>query len=346
MHPMKPSRCLITGLALLAAGCAWNGTRSRDPFVQPSAPLPDAAVPAAPGSQISDLRSEISPSGVWTTHYESTQHRGIATLQLGAPGGTFITGSLYGDDPASVRVLDALAARLAVRPNPETPVLLLRTPNPDGLAAGTRWNHRDVDLNRNFPSRRFVPDPDSRTGAAPASEVETCVVMRLLGEYQPARVVHVRTANLSVPLVYAGGRPDPSLDDRLDAVPLERGRFDEIAATGSLERFAAQRLRAEVLTIVIPASGAARPETTDLLLTLCGIRESATGPSHQQSPQSAPPPIAETPAEPPRPAVLTGTLEPDGPDGEHGYVELLPPPPIHQDDSERDARFYELPPPS
>jgi hypothetical protein len=47
------------------------------------------------------------------------------------------------------------------------------------------------------------------------------------------------------------------------------------------------------------------------------------------------------------PAALTGAVEPSGPDGEKGYVELLPPPPEFAGDGRpvTESRFYELSPP-
>ena len=67
-----------------------------------------------------------------------------------------------------------------------------------------------------------------------------------------------------------------------------------------------------------------------------------------QSPQTKPgeAPVAEQPSTT-SPAALTGAVEPSGPDGEKGFVELLPPPPEFAGDGQpvTESRFYELPPP-
>lgn len=105
----------------------------------------------------------------------------------------------HGEEGEAVTVLSA-----ALRSLPDDalacPVVLAL--NPDGLARGTRGNARGVDLNRNFPSSTWSPEPvryrwtleDARDvalspGEAPASEPETAAFLALLARLGPRTIL-------------------------------------------------------------------------------------------------------------------------------------------------------------
>lgn len=106
---------------------------------------------------------------------------------------------IHGEEGATTVVLSQ-ALRTLGEPSPHCAVVL--AVNPDGLCRGTRANARGVDLNRNFPTRDWGPDPVPyrltlqsprdvalSPGAAPASEPETQALMRLVEELSPEAVV-------------------------------------------------------------------------------------------------------------------------------------------------------------
>jgi hypothetical protein len=208
-----------------------------------------------------------------------------------------------------------------------------------------------VDLNRNFPSNRFTANPTAETGPHPASEAETRVLLRLLGDLQPKRVIHIRTGGGRRPLVTGNAASLEllgQLDDRHDVLATT---FDGEFKAGSIEEFAATRLKAQVLIVEVPEGVESPQKTAELLMAaLVGTGRNTEKPPHYEH---APPPIASSPEDPDQlgtstgPASLTGRLEPEGPDGERGYVELLPPPPEFADvtDEASDPRYHELPPP-
>ena len=107
-----------------------------------------------------------------------------------APVRVLVVGSIHGNETAG----HAVVARLRRTPPPAGVQLwLVRTVNPDGVAAGTRQNARGVDLNRNFPFRwagggrpfdTYFPGPSA------SSEPETRALCRLVADVRPALTVH------------------------------------------------------------------------------------------------------------------------------------------------------------
>jgi hypothetical protein len=301
------------------------------------------------------------PKVAWTSSYESTQRRPIETVRLGTgPEQIFVTGSLSGDDAASVQLIDALAGTITARPEliDGKSLLIVRNPNPDALAEHISVNTRGVNLNRNFPSVRFTAVPTQQTGPSPASEAETRIMLRLIGGFQPAVVVHLRSSTLSQrPLVRATSPAAARLTDALSRNDADIDSFSGEFKAGSLEEFAATRLKADAILVEIPSRSGKPSDYVDLMLSLLGGKPARGGstPSPDSKPDqsSRTPPIAETEPQTPvselstSPATLTGAVEPDGPDGKLGYVEILPPPPDAQveDGIQLNSRFHELPPP-
>lgn len=115
-----------------------------------------------------------------------------------------VLASIHGDEAETTIVLsDAL--RAVTSTHLKQAVILAA--NPDGLLRGTRGNAIGVDLNRNFPTENWSPDPVYyKTGKAdpqdialspgerPASEPETQALLALLKELKPRAVVSLHAA--------------------------------------------------------------------------------------------------------------------------------------------------------
>jgi protein MpaA len=115
-----------------------------------------------------------------------------------------ILASIHGDE-AETTVVVSEALRCVPRGDLNVAVILCA--NPDGMLRGTRGNSRGVDLNRNFPTSNWSPDPvfyktranDARDialspGAEPASEPETRALLSLLKRLNPRAIVSLHSA--------------------------------------------------------------------------------------------------------------------------------------------------------
>ncbi len=110
-----------------------------------------------------------------------------------------VLAGIHGEEPDTTVVLSRALRSLAAPPRRAA---VITAANPDGLARGTRGNANGVDLNRNFPTADWQPDPithrwslrhDSEVelspGPAPCSEPETAALIGLIAELKPRHII-------------------------------------------------------------------------------------------------------------------------------------------------------------
>lgn len=137
----------------------------------------------------------------WDPEVYGRSHLGVA-LEVWKPIGEcrlLIHAGIHGEEGETTVILSR-ALRLLTSPSPCCAVVLAA--NPDGLIRGTRGNARGVDLNRNFPTRDWSPDPVFHrstmetkpeialgSGSGPGSEPETKALIGLIEDLRPEAVV-------------------------------------------------------------------------------------------------------------------------------------------------------------
>lgn len=293
-------------------------------------------------NQISSTPPETHDDPHWSSTQRSTDQRAIETLLIGS--GTHrvaVLGSMHGDEPQSVALVSELARQ--VKRHPEwmsgMRLLLIRSPNPDGLFGRSALNLNGIDINRNFPSHNWKALKSGRAGEHAATEVETQAIMRLLREFEPQLVIHVKDHRGVGTINCEGQTTDVS-------AAAARVHYDVVhglgvKTSGSLENFVTSRMHGACLTLLLPveASDALAWERNQELLTTClGVRDVSpvasapeVKPIIDRDPAPAAPqarrrtlPVTDTK----RPASQTETRQNDfpAPVPKHGYLELPPPP--------------------
>ncbi len=104
---------------------------------------------------------------------------------VGARAAVLVVGCIHGNEPAGIAVADRLAH---ARPPARSAIWIIRDLNPDGVAAGTRQNAHEVDLNRNFPyAWRPIGAPGDPQYAGPRalSEPESRIAHTLILRLRP-----------------------------------------------------------------------------------------------------------------------------------------------------------------
>jgi hypothetical protein len=109
-----------------------------------------------------------------------------------------VMGAIHGDETTSENVSRGLLNELRRDPKLASgvPLVIIPVANPDGLAAKTRTNVNNIDVNRNFPSKNFherTPGRTFRGGTTPASEPETRALIETINRLQPRLIITVHS---------------------------------------------------------------------------------------------------------------------------------------------------------
>ncbi len=235
---------------------ARDSTLAAAPVMQkPVTPEPAKTAPKTPSGVLVNPPKPFA----WEGTGKSTGQR---AFQVASPGDdgyrTLVVGSVGGNDPLALELVDRLARRL----HDDSVILggydctIIRTLNPDGEATQRFLNQKGQYINAMFPKA------GDKTKASPVAEVD--FFLKQLQTVQPQRVVHVRTVPGKSGIVAAsqscesvGKEIAEWLNFKLISLPGQK------TAEGSLERYVSASGSSDMLTIGIPDS-TPRAELWDL----------------------------------------------------------------------------------
>ncbi|HSD81712.1 MAG TPA: DUF2817 domain-containing protein [Solirubrobacteraceae bacterium] len=167
----RPALAAPAAAALLAAGAGAAGGLALAQEPPPSSPAPPPPLAAE-------------------RFGHSVQGRPLRLVRLGdpaAPRRVLVVGCVHGDECAARAIVTKLIRRRVTPTGVQ--LLLVRTANPDGLAAHRRRNAHGVDLNRNSSQGWRRLGGAQYSGRRPWSEPEARALRDLVLRERPALVV-------------------------------------------------------------------------------------------------------------------------------------------------------------
>jgi hypothetical protein len=239
---------------------AFDVTRPQEiAAVAPAKSQPVAVAPAAAGTPpatstpatgtASALKPLQAPTPfAWMRSGKSAGARPFMTARIGDDGyRTLVVGSVGGDDPLAIELVDQLARRL----HQDNLILggfdctVIRTLNPDGEA-----NRKTVNQAGQYVNGAF---PQSSGKLPPVVLPEVSFLLSRMQELQPQRVVHVRTVNADRGLIASSSSCRSVADEAASWIGFGQLAWPERSKPGMLEHYIATSGSSDIITFAIPA---------------------------------------------------------------------------------------------
>lgn len=188
--PIRPYYCALIA-AGVATAIAFASSRADEPTTSSNETFPVEKYVAGRSVENRPIHCEVYGNG---------------------PDVLMIIATIHGNESAGTPLVAKFAEWLIAHPEELVgrTVVIIPVANPDGFAAGKRFNKNEVDLNRNYPADNWgvaqemgdegktSPGGDTyarkdslKPGHSPLSEPESRVLMQLLCRYFPNRVVSI-----------------------------------------------------------------------------------------------------------------------------------------------------------
>lgn len=262
----------VTGSVAKASDNSVTFTLSAAPLCAAFSLVIDKGVPSGSNDETSadawkfDGRIVCGTSAVIGS---SVKGRPIVAYTFGTGSSTILfTGGIHGSEASGVTTMQAWVTYLqtnAYKIPAGKKVVVVPNTNPDGIAANTRYNANNVNLDRNFPASNWRPDIDTATGiiatgggSAPGSEPETRALLGLTRQLRPrlevsfhaqGRLVGANEVGDSTPIGLAYART-VGYKSMIGSAEAEMG----YSITGEYEDWMGQELGVPAILIELPSN--------------------------------------------------------------------------------------------
>lgn len=236
---------------------------------QPFSLVIDKGVKSATNNEVSEAWNFDSRTICGTSSIigYSVKGRPILAYSFGNGSTTILfTAGIHGSEPSSTTTLQAWVNYLQVNgytiPSNKR-LVIVPSVNPDGLAAGTRNNSRNVNLDRNFPSANWSASIETSSGVlptgggtSPGSEPEAAALLSLTRQLRPRLAVSFHAQgrlvgankvadSVSIGNIYAGTVGYATMYDNAEAVM-------GYTITGEYEDWMGEELGVPAILIELP----------------------------------------------------------------------------------------------
>jgi protein MpaA len=128
-----------------------------------------------------------------------------------------IIGGVHGDESEGILIANSLIKKLLSLEVLVNQISIIPCLNKDGEFLSLRSNYNDVDLNRNVPTKNWVPtftNPRYKPGISPGSEPETIAFLKVLTEFKPTLIISLHSFSESLILYNPGnGKFDSQVNE-------------------------------------------------------------------------------------------------------------------------------------
>lgn len=205
--------------------------------------------------------------------YKSVQGRAINTLSFGKGRRTILLmAGVHGDEKSGVLMVRRLLSKLRAAA-PETlkqRIVVMPVANPDAFKAANRRNARDIDINRNFPTRDFHDNKKKSGGTEPASEPETRAILDVVERAKPYLIISLHCALACIN--YNGDAALKVANQMSKICGLEVKGDIGYPCPGSMGTYYGWERQLPVITLELPHDGADMKPIERAILKIIGLQ--------------------------------------------------------------------------